>query len=558
MRFHHLSPPALFALIVGSTLSFCSALHAAELNTTSSIQDITIFPGSAKVTRVATLNIPSGESTLEIRDLPLNLIQTSLRISGESVNDVTLGSITLKNKINTEWVLEKERVLRQQIDDLNQQRREHQDKIKRQQSQLEYISAMGSGGNSDMGSRYLQLPMAQWKEALKTLDEATAEAQQTIRNTNIQLAQLDIKLKKLNNELRQVASNQRSTRVAHLSLNASSDTSLAVKISYLINGASWTPVYDADLNTHTNQLTIKTQAEIRQRTGENWQGATVTLSTLRPSESSQLAILQPWPIDFAPEFSGYPSAASKSMIMDAEVAPLIEADVAVRAAPAAPRKRNIRREESTLVSADFSAEYKIPKMIDLDSGSQKKRFSLSTKSYESNVVLAATPRLDPRVLLTSNFKYEGKTPLLAGSLSLYRDGNYVGQAHLNQQQPGQEVKLSFGEDDNVKLTFQPDPDAKSEDGIFFGKRKAVKRAYQITMSNQHDKTFTIHLYDNIPVASHEDINVELSGVKPSEQDIDDKKGVMLWERTLAPSSKQQLNYGYRVSYPKDKTVFGFE
>ena len=89
--------------------------------------------------------------------------------------------------------------------------------------------------------------------------------------------------------------------------------------------------------------------------------------------------------------------------------------------------------------------------------------------------IASTPRLDPRVLLTTSFNYKRDTPLLSGNLSLYRDGNYVGNTHLSQQQPGQDVKLSFGEDDKVKLNFQPDPDAKSEDGIFFGKRKVMKR-----------------------------------------------------------------------------------
>lgn len=549
----------VFTLIsLGAVITLATA-RAADLETTSSVDHITIFPGSAKVTRTARVNVPAGQNNIEITDLPLNLIQTSLRVNGQSDANVSLGSVTLKNKVNTTVVLEKERLLKEKIEQLSLERTALQDKINRQQSQLSYIEAMGSGGGSDMGSRYLQLPMDQWQAAWTMLEEATATAQQQIRDSSKELRAIDAELKKLNTQLRQVASNQRSTRVANLSVVAEQATPLSLSISYLINGASWAPVYDADLNTETGQLELKTQAEIRQRTGENWKQATVTLSTLRPSESSQLPTLEPWSIDYAPEIQAFP-AASGRMMMSEEMAPMAEADMAMAksAAPRVMAKPIMQAEESVLVSADFSASYQIPNTVTLDSGSEKKRFALSTDEYDTEIVLASTPRLDPRVLLTSSIDYKGQTPLLAGNLSLYRDGNYVGSTYVSQYQPGETIKLSFGEDDKVKLTFQPDPDAKSDEGIFFGKRKMIKRAYQVTVSNQHDAEYPVHMFDNIPVASHEDIKVELTGDAPTARDIDDKKGVMRWERTLKPNSEQRLRYGYQVSYPQDKRVFGFE
>ena len=556
MSFQNISRPILLTIIAGSTFGFNTNILAADLNTTSAIEAVKIFPGSAKVTRVATIEVAAGEHTLEITDLPMRLIQSSLRVTGTADADVKLGSISLKSKINTELVLEEERALRKQIDSVSQERSSLQDIIKRQQSKLEYITAMGSGGDSEAGSRYLQLPMEQWQEAWKTLEDATAAAQQLIRETSLEVVALDAELKKLNSQLRLVASNQRSTRIAGLSLEASADTTLKVEISYLINGASWAPVYDADLDTQSGKLTIKSQAEISQRTGENWNNTKVTLSTLRPSQSSQLATLEPWSIDFAPDLESFPVA--RGMAMSEEMTPMMEADMGVHAVASAPMAKRVEAEQSVLVSADFSADYIVPRQVSLDTGSEKKRFALSEEAHNSDIVLASTPRLDPRVLLSTSFKYNKDTPLLSGNLSLYRDGNYVGSTHLSQQQPGQEVKLSFGEDDKVKLTFQPDPDAKSEDGIFFGKRKVVKRAYQITMNNQHDKSYPIHLYDNVPVASHEDITVELSGDAPSEKNIEDKKGVMVWKRTLKPKTEQRLRYGYSVSYPEDKHVFGLQ
>lgn len=537
--------------------SCISPLLAAELTTSSKISAITVFPGSAKVSRVATIQVPAGQSTLEINDLPINLVNTSLRVSGDSSVDISLGSVSLKREVNENIVLKKERQIRTSIETMTEQRNSLEDIVSRSRAQLEYINAMGSGTGGDRGSSYLQLPMSEWKQAWQTLAEATEQAQLDIRQTDMKIKQIDNELQKLQSELRDVASNQRSTRVATLSLNADQAGELAVHVSYIINGAGWSPVYDADLNTKTGKLSIKTQAEIFQRTGEDWLETNVTLSTLRPSQSSQLIELEPWSIDFRDNRAlKSRDALMSTMAVSAEM--MEEELTSPELARAAPRaaKKLIRAEQSTLVTADFAADYTVPSLVSLTSGNQKRRFLLSSHDFASDIVLASTPRLDPRVLLTTSFTYDSPTPLLAGAVSLYRDGNFVGSSRVSQKQTGENVRLSFGEDDKVKLTFQPDPDAKSNDGVFFGKRKVIDRGYQITLNNQHNKTYPIHLYDNVPVASHEDIKVTLTGESPTNKDIEDKKGVLRWERSLKASSETRLKYGYTVTYPEDKSVRG--
>ena len=543
---------ALGILLASSTLS---PLYAAELTTSSAISAVTVFPGSAKVNRVAKIQVPAGESTLAINDLPMNLINTSLRVSGESSVNISLGSVSLKREVNQDVVLQKEQELRAQIDVLTEKRSGLVDTISRANSKLSYIKAMGSGSNGENGTSYLQLPMDQWQQAWQTLGDATEQAQSEIRETNSQLKLLDSEMTKLQTELRDVASNQRSTRVATLTLNAEAAGELLVDVNYIINGAGWSPVYDAELDTDTGKLSIKTQAEIFQRTGENWEDTSVTLSTLRPSQSSQLIELQPWSIDFRNE-QAFKSrgAAIQSMEMVAADSMAMSAPEPV-AAPRALRKK-LQAAPSTLVSANFSADYKVPSAVTLDSSNQKRRFLLSTTDFDSDIVLASTPRLDPRVLLTTSFTYDAPTPLLAGTASLYRDGNFVGSSRITQKQAGEKVSLSFGEDDKVKLTFQPNPDAKSNDGVFFGKRKVVDRGYQITLNNQHTKPYPIHIFDNVPVASHDDIKVTLTGDAPAVKDVDDKQGVLRWDKTLKPNEELRFKYGYTVTYPEDKSVQG--
>ena len=220
------------------------------------------------------------------------------------------------------------------------------------------------------------------------------------------------------------------------------------------------------------------------------------------------------------------------------------------------RPKPVMAEESHLKIADFSAEYEVPGLISLKSGSDSRRFALSSQILQSRIQLAAVPRIDTRAMILSTIKYQGETPLLAGNVSLYRNANFTGNTYLKQILPGEEIKLSFGEDDKVKITFQPDPDKKRKDGILFGKRKVIERHYQMSISNQHSKAYAINLYDMVPVAADENITVKNTGEKPDKTDIDDKEGVISWTRTLPSGKKTKLKYGYTVSYPEGRRVMG--
>ena len=159
-------------------------------------------------------------------------------------------------------------------------------------------------------------------------------------------------------------------------------------------------------------------------------------------------------------------------------------------------------------------------------------------------------------MLLATTQYQQETPLIAGSMSLYRNGSFVGNSFLSQKLSGEEIKLSFGEDDKVKIKFLPDPDKKRQDGLLFGKKKVVERHYKVSVNSQHDKPYELSLYDVIPVSSQEDIVVKSTGDLPTKTDVDDKKGVVSWDVSLEPKKSFNLKYGYSVSYPEDKIVPG--
>lgn len=557
----------LLPLSLGLLMSPMATINAAQINADSSIQSVTVYPGSAKITRVTKISLTAGENDIIVNNLPLNLNESSLRVYGEGEGSISLGSVELSRDIKYDVVQQQEKDIRDQIEETQENRRIIEDSITRNRAQLDYINKMVLGNNGtskriDEGRNgsYNNLPLDQWQNAWQTLNQATESVQKEIRQSNKALKESDKQLNKLNRELQQVATNQKESRVAKLKINADSATELTLSLTYQINGARWEPVYDADLNTESGTIQLKTLAQISQRTGEDWSDVDVTLSTLRPSAGTQLPQLNPWVLDFLPEISQKQSRSYNSEIaMDSM--PLVSPEPMSSAARPTARKLKsapvpMRQQQSRLISADFSAEYKVPSSISLGSGSNKRRFALNSQKFASTIKLASSPRFDPRAMMLATTNYQNETPLLAGSMSLYRNGNFVGNTFLDQKLSGEEIKLSFGEDDKVKIKFLPDPDKKRKDGLLFGKKKVVERHYKISVTSNHNKPFLISISDVLPVASDENITVKRLGELPSKNNVDDKKGVVSWDKTLAPKTELKIQYGYSVSYPEGRTVFG--
>jgi len=41
---------------------------------------------------------------------------------------------------------------------------------------------------------------------------------------------------------------------------------------------------------------------------------------------------------------------------------------------------------------------------------------------------------------------------------------------------------------------------------------------------------------------------------PTIKEVDDKKGVVSWDKNLEPKSTLKIKYGYSVSYPEDGNI----
>ena len=82
--------------LVAFTVLAISPACAADLAAVSAVDSVTVYPDGASVTRIVTLDLPSGESSAVLKDFPLKLDPSSLRVEGEAGAKLTIGGIDAK------------------------------------------------------------------------------------------------------------------------------------------------------------------------------------------------------------------------------------------------------------------------------------------------------------------------------------------------------------------------------------------------------------------------------------------------------------------------------
>src|SRR4030095_5858559 len=70
--------------------------------------------------------------------------------------------------------------------------------------------------------------------------------------------------------------------------------SVKPRLSYQLPDAGWRPLYDARLDSEAGHVELAQLGEVQQRTGEDWSGVALTLSTARPAVGAGLPELGSW------------------------------------------------------------------------------------------------------------------------------------------------------------------------------------------------------------------------------------------------------------------------
>jgi len=539
-----------------TTLVPCGALFAADLPARAPIKAVTVFPDRAEVTRVVDVAVPAGATTVVIDNLPASLFPESVRVSGEGGKDVVIGSVETKPVYADAAVSEQERQLQAAILELQDRRHNAEDCIASLQVQLDFIATIGRDMPVTANQEIQRGTMdaAKWQAAWTAMSSGAAEAHAGMRAAEIEMRDIDAKIAKLQQELAQIETGRSATVVARINLEAGAAESATLRLSYQLPDATWQPLYDARLDSEAGTMSLAQLGQVQQRTGEDWTGVALTLSTAQPSVGASLPELDSWFVQVA-----QPQEEALRQVAGAPAAPPASEpqNMADMNQAQDKEKDKLAKVDAQLVASEFSAEYRIPGTASVPSDAAPHKFAIATHELAARLAVRAVPKQGAFAHLYADVTYEGAEPLLPGQVSVFRDGAFVGTEAMDMLRPKEKEQFGFGIDDKMRVEYRLENGEQSTSGIFTDNRH-VERRYRIEIANHHGKPMEITVLDSLPVSQDARIEVEqLSDTtRPTTIDWEAHKGVLAWTYELKPAEERVIGFGYALTYPEGTAVAG--
>jgi len=548
-------PAACVLIFVG----VCPAL-AGDVDVRSLIDSVTVYPDGATVTRVISVDLPQGDTTLIARDFPPGLDTASLRVEGETAAPVTIGAIDARSPRPERPPTAPE--LEKRLQALKDQRAGLDDQIGAETARKQFAERFAAQTPFGLGEKGDARPLSDWRAAFSAVADEIKSANEAIRAFRQTQRDLDQVIRQVEAGLQANPARKMEVRI-DLAANAASRATF--RVSYTVRGARWAPLYDARLDSGTRErkptLELIRRAEIVQQTGEDWSDVALAVSTVRTAKGGSGPELSPLIVRYyqPPGLTPVPRASrGQDSLSNVPIAGLTMAykDRAdALAAATAPPVLQAREQEAAVETGGFQAVFRLPGRVSVAASEGAKSFRISTESIAPDLLVRAVPALDETAYLEASFKHAEEAPLLPGRVSLYRDGVFVGRGQMVLTPKDEMLRLGFGADEKVKVTRTITRKLEGSAGII-SSAKTDEREFKITLRSGHARPIKAVIEDQIPASETAEIQVDLLPVTtpPSERDLRDRRGVLAWKFEAAPGEAKEIKLGWRLRWPGDKVV----
>ena len=514
-------------------LSFLPAGRLAFAADAGRITSVLLYPGAATIERTA--KVAAGARRIELAGLPAIFDPQTLRVESDPGIEVT--EVAIRDEGRAEAVSRGEAELEAKIQALADQKALLDVDAKSAELVRDYLARLGgAAGEKGEKAQTAALDPQALAAIVEVINRSGRDAFGRLQRVEMQKRALDKQIAALQRDLAKVRSGAKDARsiVIHLAAKRPGE----LRVAYQVRGAGWRPVYRASLDSSASRVEIQRNAVVTQSTGEDWSGVKVRLATVQPRLSPQGPDPAPWTVSVRPP---RPQAAAPAARARLEARPMSEADMLAGAA-------------AMETQSTFATEFDVPGAIDVPADGRQVTLTLAKQQIAVQQRIRIVPRSDTAAFVTAEAdRPEGVWP--AGSVQLYRDGNFVGATHWNAH-ASEKLRFSFGRDDRTRVVVDRIRD-RSGDGGFLGNRAEREVGYLYTIQSSHKFPVELLILDAAPVSAADAIEVSsLFEPKPTAANWENKQGIHAWEQTLHPGATLKITAGYTISYPKDVAVVG--
>ncbi len=546
------------------------SVTAAEIPATGArVTRVTVYADRAEAVRQATVQVPAGASVISFAGIPWGTEPDSLRVSARGV-PATIGAVELTQEAKEPPETPELIAARQEVERIeaaiagldaeeatSNELREFVRALKATTAKRE--SEKLGEGTADPNSIHAVYDLV--KGSLAELSKGTIDRQERRKKLakDLEVARARLAAARPSGPIRY--------RIATVEVQAERAGSLTLDLMYVAAGALWRPAYRAVLDAATGEVSLTSEAVVRQSTGEDWSGVALSLSTASPARGVQPPVLPPWLLRPL-EVIAYNERLGARVMSKAQAAPApgqmesldaIKEDASAEYGAAEGGFVDIEAEQASasIVHSAYNVAFEVPGTSDVPADGRDHRVGLRQESLEGSVRYRAVPALNEAAFLVSKTKAPTGYPLLSGPVRVFAGGAFIGSFPIAETGPGAEVTLPFGIDNRVKVKRTLLPESRDQRGIV-GKDRVVTQAFRTTIENLRDQPVQVTLEDRVPVSEDGRIRVEVNEeTTPGSREIKERPGVLEWDLELKPGEKRDVVLSYTVRFPADLVVPGF-
>lgn len=558
MTSRRLSPYAA-AMILTPGLLASTLAGAAEIELSSRIDRVTVYPDGAVVTRLGKAQLMAGASQIVLRGLPASVDPASIRVEGQAEGAFSIGAVDVR-LVPGEVRTGLDPAIESKLKTLREEKAMLEGHAAAIEAKRSTIERFGQAGPDKLGPDGKALPLADWPAVFDAIGTALVKVHDELRRVRGRGSEVEAEIAALERARPQPGRPGAPKRDVAIAVEAQSALAAEIGVSYRVSGANWLPGYEARLSTGSAtakpEILFVRRAELRQRTGEDWGDVAVTLSTTRTAGGTRAPDLPPMQVAFFEPpvlYDARQRAAPQALGAAPAPAAKAESEVAIARSQAEPRQAEVQT--ARIEAGAYQASFQVPGRVSIPQDGSSRAVVLSQGTIAPALTARISPELEERAYLEAAFTHEQEAPLLPGEVTLHRDGAYIGKGRLGLVAPGDKVELGFGADDKLKVTRAP-VRRRENDPSWLGQTRTDLREFKTVVKSLHAQAVKVTLSERIPFTESSAITVETlpQTTPPTEKQVGDKRGVMAWSFDLPAGAEKEIRLAYRIKWPGDREL----
>ena len=390
---------------------------------------------------------------------------------------------------------------------------------------------------------YWRRPPVQFADSapLAGLDELMRQRLQSFgreeADLNRRAEDLNKRIELLTRQIELTGGDAAFTRQAVVELAEPVNGPVTVRYAYSLDNAGWRPVYRLEARPGEDRVDLNLEAELWQRSGEDWTGVPLALSTADPRQGMIPPRLSEWLIRPRPAAPQPAARSANQMLLSAAPEAAMMADMSSAAGKASA--------PLYLDGASFESWDLGPR--DVPAGPSL-RLPLERDTLKAEFSYLLRPSRGEGAYLSAKLDMPELRHYPGGEALFLVDGVSVGKAPFSLS--GDDSRIYFGRDPQVTAVMKRNSQQSGKQGII-DRKQTYTWDWDITVFNKHSRPVAVRVEEPAPQSLDEQIAVTVT----SAPEAVTEDHTLIWTLDVPAGKSKTIQHKVSLAAPTDMNVW---